>query len=208
MFRTRPRALPRLMRRPWQRISDVRSTRDGSEAPTQESSSATEPPQRQRSPQTQTPPPSAPPQGPAAAGARLAARARALALRLWEASLRCHNSLLYRYYNSRSPATDLRLFAFAYAGVMLLLAAAQHYALDDPGVPFWADLYKASHRGARAFRWSLMPEQLARVLTRRLCLCCCALLLGNSHFRNPQYANAAAWRAAAHPGACTCVARV
>ncbi|KIY99118.1 hypothetical protein MNEG_8845, partial [Monoraphidium neglectum] len=73
-------------------------------------------------------------QGPAAAGARLAARARALALRLWEASLRCHNSLLYRYYNSRSPATDLRLFAFAYAGVMLLLAAAQHYALDDPGI--------------------------------------------------------------------------
>lgn len=50
--------------------------------------------------------------------------------------------LLYHYYNTRSPATDLQLLAFAYVSTMLLLAAAQHYTLDAPGVAFWADLYR------------------------------------------------------------------
>lgn len=49
---------------------------------------------------------------------------------------------LYSYYNTRSPGTDLRLFAFVCSSLLLMLAAAQHYTVDSQDVPFWADLYK------------------------------------------------------------------
>lgn len=54
---------------------------------------------------------------------------------LWE-------SVWYNYYNKRSPATDLHLFAFVYISLMLMLATIQHYMLDAPGVSYLADLYR------------------------------------------------------------------
>ncbi|GBF91919.1 hypothetical protein Rsub_04643 [Raphidocelis subcapitata] len=113
----------------------------------------------------QQPPPAQPqpqPQPPWRAGPAAAAR--------WLASWleQRMEAALYTYYNTRSTSTDLRLFAAAYASLMLTLACVQHYVLDSPGVSFGADLYAVS-------RWvfgesfpssaAAPPQQFLAVLT-------------------------------------------
>ena len=88
-------------------------------------------------PAAAAPPPGAPPPN-----AVLSARAKLWLQQRLEKLQAAAESILYHYYNSRSPTTDLPLFLCAYVGTMLLLAAAQHYTLDAPGVSFWQDLYR------------------------------------------------------------------